>query len=77
MNEEAGPKIDKQGRIVDPITGRPLRDRRSRTYGKAPFKGGEGKPHPRAAKLQERVDAWSAEQTKAGKTGRKKPGSFK
>ncbi len=74
--EESGPSIDKQGRIIDPFNGRPLRDRRSRSFGTAPFRGKEGKPHPRTKKLEARIEAWAAEQSKAGKSGRRKPGSL-
>jgi hypothetical protein len=75
MNEEQGAKTDKQGRVVDTVTGRPLRDRQSRTYGSAPFKGQAGKPHPRQKKLDVRIAAFEEAQAKSNKTGRKRPGS--
>lgn len=57
--------------------GRPLTDRRSRSYGHQPFMGrGEGKPHPRAANLKARQEAFDAlPATRAH--GRKRPGSVK
>lgn len=71
--EEAVWKTDKQGRIIDRITGRPLRDARSRRSGKQPFHGKAGSPHPNKAHLQKRIDAWEALRNKAG---RKQPGSL-
>lgn len=66
------PKTDKQGRIIDPFNGRVLRDRRSRTFGTAPFKGKVGKPHPRTAHLKARIAAFEASK----QDGRTRPGSL-
>lgn len=77
VTEEQGAKTDKQGRIVDTITGRPLRDKQSRTYGKTPFMGKAGKPNPRQKKLDERIATYEEGQKRNGnKTGRRRPGSL-
>ena len=68
------PKLDKEGRIVDPGTGRVLRDRRSRTFGNAPFKGKTGKPHPHANRLKARIAVFESDRIKT--SGRHKPGSM-
>lgn len=66
------PKTDKQGRIIDPQTGRVLRDRMHRTS-RQPFHGKGGKPHPRTARLEARIAGY--EDVK-NKQGFKKPGSL-
>lgn len=67
------PKTDKDHRIIDPITGRCLRDRRSRTS-RGPFRGGKGKPHPGLKKLEARIAGY---EDIRDKQGYKKPGSLK
>lgn len=60
-------KTDKQGRILDQSTGQPLRDRRSRNFGKAPFKGEEGKVDRKAtARLARRQSWFDSERDKDG-----------
>lgn len=66
------PKTDKEHRIIDPITGRVLRDRRSRTS-RGPFRGKPGKPHPRTAKLEARIAGY---EDVRNKQGFRKPGSL-
>lgn len=66
------PKTDKQGRIIDPLTGRVLRDRQRRTS-RGPFRGKSGKPHPRLAKLEARISGYEDVRNKQGFT---KPGSL-
>lgn len=71
--EEAPWKTDKQGRIISRITGRPLRDARSRRSGNQPFHGKPGSPHPNADYLQKRREGFDALRNKAG---HKRPGSL-
>lgn len=68
------PKTDKQGRIIDPFNGRPLRDHRHRNYGNAPFMGRPGKPHPGAKRLAARIKSYEELRSK---DGFKRPGSLK
>lgn len=73
MNEEeVGPKTDKEGRIIDK-TGRPLRDKNSRSHGPGPFRGGSGKPHPKTARLEARQKDFDADKQHSG---RHRPGSY-
>lgn len=53
-------KTDNRGRIVDPHTGAPLRDKDRRTYGTAPFMGrGEGKPdRKKERRLARRIEGF-------------------
>lgn len=75
MEEENGPATDKQGRVIDKVTGRPLRDRSSRSYGAAAFKGKPaGKPHPGLKRLEARQRDYDAQKQHSG---RKRPGSLK
>lgn len=69
-----GPKVhvDKQGRITDK-QGRPLRNKDHRSYGKQPFKGKNGKPHPRQARLEARQKAFDDAKQHSGM---KRPGSL-
>ncbi len=76
MTDKEAPKeakTDTQGRIVDQLTGRPLRDRGSRTHDPAAFRGKPGKAHPRAARLQKRIDGFESVRDKGGY---KRPGSL-
>lgn len=66
------PKTDTQGRIIDPLTGRVLRDRRSRTS-HGPFHGKGGKPHPNLARLEARIRGY---EDLRNKDGFKRPGSL-
>lgn len=70
--EEVEIKIDKQGRVCDK-QGVPLRNRRMRTFGSAPFQGRPGtvKIPP---KLEERLKSFE-DQKGASNQARKKPGS--
>lgn len=69
------PSTDKQGRVVDPFNGRPLRDHRHRNYGTAAYMGQPaGKAHPRAKALAARIARFEADRSKHA--GRKKPGSY-
>lgn len=60
MANDSNGKTDSRGRIVDPHTGAPLRDRDRRTYGTAPFMGrGEGKPDRKKSKrIDARISGW-------------------
>lgn len=51
-----------------------MKDRRSRTYGTAPFMGQEGKEHRRTPKLRARQEAFDQLRNQ---TGRRRPGSLK
>lgn len=64
-------KTDNQGRIID-STGRPLRDRSSRTSS-GPFHGKEGKDHPRLSHLKNRISGFEEVRNKQGY---KQPGSL-
>lgn len=66
------PNVDKQGRICDK-QGRPLRDRRSRNFGKQPFKGQAGSPDVRQKRLAIRVGGFEDIRVQQGK---KRPGSL-
>jgi hypothetical protein len=69
------PATDKGGRILDPNTGRPLRDRGNRPYGKAPYKGKPGKLNVKAAvQLTRRQKAFDESKLPAGYH---RPGSLK
>lgn len=67
------PKTDKGGRLLDKL-GKPLRDRRSRTYGTAAFMGRPGKPHPKTERLEERQKAFDNDKQRGN--SRKRPGSL-
>lgn len=71
--EEVGYKTDKQGRIVDRVTGRPLRDRTSRNHGPVAFRGKGGKKHPKSKRLEARQKAY---ESGAQHSGRHRPGSY-
>lgn len=58
--------VDKQGR--------PLRERKLRDFGRAPFKGLDGKPHPRTPRLKARQHGFDDIKKQ---TGYHKPGSLK
>lgn len=75
QDSEAGPKTDSEGRIID-ATGRPLRDRRSRTHGREPFRGKSGRENPQQKRLDQRIAIWEEEQKRNNKTGRRRPGSL-
>ncbi len=66
------PKTDKEHRIIDPLTGRVLRDRRSRKEHGA-YRGKGGKPHPGQAKLDRRISSY---EDVRNKQGYRKPGSL-
>lgn len=69
------PVTDKRGRIVDPNSGRPLRDRDNRPYGTAPFKGQPGALNRKTvARLGARVAAYEEQKDPKGV---KRPGSQK
>jgi hypothetical protein len=65
-------KTDNQGRIID-STGRPLRDKSSRTSTGA-FRGKSGKDHPRLSHLNARIAGYEEVRNKQGY---KRPGSLK
>lgn len=66
------PKTDTQGRIIDPQTGRVLRDRRSRTSHGA-FRGKSGREHPRQKHLNARIKDF---ESMSNQVGHKRPGSL-
>jgi hypothetical protein len=57
-------KTDNQGRIID-STGRPLRDKSSRTSS-GPFRGKGGKDHPRLSHLKNRIAGYESVRNKQG-----------
>lgn len=72
MNDEPQANIDKQGRVCDK-QGHPLRNRRLRTFGTAPFMGRGGNP-PVNAQLETRIKDYARQHDNEA---RKKPGSQK
>lgn len=69
------PATDKAGRVLDPNSGRPLRDRDNRPYGSAPFKGKPGKLNRKVvARLGRRVREFEDQKDTKGC---KRPGSQK
>lgn len=65
---------DGRGRVLD-ASGRPLRDKDSRSYGREPFQGRAGKPHPKQKKLDARQKAFDSMNNVGG--GYHRPGSYK
>lgn len=60
---EFGEHYDQFGRVLDPLTGKVLRDHRNRSHSGLPFHGKEGKPNRKAQKkLDGRIKTWQDEQ---------------
>lgn len=63
---EFGEFYDQFGRVINPLTGKPLRDHRNRSHSGKPFHGKEGKPNRKAQKkLDARIKTWQEEQKQA------------
>lgn len=73
MPEDLGYNTDKRQRIIDK-QGRPLRDHDNRSHGKVAFRGKDGKPNPRAQRLEARRKDFDDLREKGG---RKRPGSLR
>lgn len=68
-------RTDNRGRIIDPATGKPLRQRTGDTR---PFRGKEGKPNRKAARrLASRTVAYEAAVKRGTEHDWHKPGSLK